>query len=77
MFFLIILIILALIFTQGIFRLIIPILLGLLLLRMVIGAIFWLFSPQFLIPALILAIGIWIGRAISQRRHRGYDKYWR
>ncbi|HEY0222216.1 hypothetical protein [Lactovum miscens] len=77
MFLLIVLIVLAAIFVRGAFRIILPILLSLLLLRMFIGAVFWLLSPQFLIPALILAVGIWIGKLISDRRRRSNQKYWR
>ena len=68
MLFLIVLIILAAIFLRGVFRIIIPILLALLVLRLVLGAVFWLLSPKILVPLLIIAGIIWLVRKIRDRR---------
>ena len=66
----IILLVLAAVFLRGVFRILIPILLGLLLLHFVIGTLFWLLSPHVLIPLLIIAGIVWVWKTVRSQRNR-------
>ena len=49
------LLVLGIAFLRGLFRFIIPIIIGLLILHALISSVFWLLNPHILLPLLIIA----------------------
>lgn len=62
-------IILAFLFFKGLFKIAIGLLLGLFILRLIVGTISWLLSPQVLIPLLIIAGILWLSRRPERRKN--------